>query len=144
MEKKISLIILVMLAGLARAHAVNANERQPNIILVMADDVSWEAFGSYGGEDYKTPNLDQLASQGVRFSHCYSTPICTTSRVKIMTGKYNFRNYTHFGYLNPAEKTFGNLLQAAGYKTAIAGKWQLNGLYKSLPGDLDASRPIAS
>ncbi len=144
MLKKINSMILVALAGLVSSLAANADERQPNIILVMADDVSWEAFGSYGGEDYKTPNLDQLASQGMRFSHCYSTPICTTSRVKIMTGKYNFRNYTHFGYLNPAEKTFGNLLQAAGYKTAIAGKWQLNGLYNSLPGHLDASRPIAS
>ena len=142
MLKQINSIILVLMAGLVSSLA--ADERQPNIILVMADDVSWEAFGSYGGEDYKTPNLDQLASQGIRFSHCYSTPICTTSRVKIMTGKYNFRNYTHFGYLNPAEKTFGNLLQAAGYKTAIAGKWQLNGLYNSLPGHLDASRPIAS
>tara|TARA_B110000495_G_C23042178_1_gene625955 strand:- start:177 stop:1601 length:1425 start_codon:yes stop_codon:yes gene_type:complete len=147
MLKKIrlnKLSILVALAVLVSTLVANADQRQPNIILVMADDVSWEAFGSYGGEDYKTPNLDQLASQGIRFSHCYSTPICTTSRVKIMTGKYNFRNYTHFGYLNPAEKTFGNLLQAAGYKTAIAGKWQLNGLYNSLPGHLDASRPIAS
>ncbi|MGB1927981.1 MAG: sulfatase-like hydrolase/transferase [Mariniblastus sp.] len=144
MLKQISSIVLVLLTGLASSNVACSDERQPNIILVMADDVSWEAFGSYGGEDYKTPNLDQLASQGIRFSHCYSTPICTTSRVKIMTGKYNFRNYTHFGYLNPTEKTFGNLLQAAGYKTAIAGKWQLNGLYNSLPGHLDASRPIAS
>lgn len=120
------------------------NDRPPNIVLIMADDVSWEAFGCYGAEDYKTPNIDQLASKGIRFAHCYSTPICTTSRVKIMTGKYNFRNYTHFGYLNPAEKTFGNMLQAAGYKTAIAGKWQLNGLYNSLPGNQDASRPIAA
>ena len=58
-----------------------------------------------------------------------------------MTGKQNFRNYTHFGYLNPAEKTFGNLLQNAGYKTAIAGKWQLNGLANGLPGHDDSSRP---
>jgi arylsulfatase A-like enzyme len=144
MLKQIGFTVLVLAVGYVSAVAANAEERQPNIILMMADDVSWEAFGSYGAEDYKTPNLDQLASQGIRFSHCYSTPICTTSRVKIMTGKYNFRNYTHFGYLNPAEKTFGHLLQAAGYKTAIAGKWQLNGLYNSLPGHLDASRPISS
>lgn len=116
-------------------------KRQPNIILMMADDVSWEAFGCYGAEDYKTPHLDELAKQGMRFTHCYSTPICTTSRVKIMTGKYNFRNYTHFGYLNPDEKTFGQKLQAAGYKTAIAGKWQLNGLYNKMPGHDDNTRP---
>ena len=63
--------------------------RKPNIILMMADDVGWEAFGAYGSEDYKTPNLDRLAKEGIRFNHCYSTPICTPSRVKIMTGKYN-------------------------------------------------------
>ncbi len=121
-----------------------AGERQPNIVLIMADDVSWEAFGCYGAEDYETPNIDQLAARGIRFAHCYSTPICTTSRVKIMTGKYNFRNYTHFGYLSPKEKTFGHLLKQAGYKTAIAGKWQLNGLYNSLSGHKDSGRPQAA
>lgn len=116
---------------------------KPNVLLIMADDVSWEAFGCYGAEDYETPNIDRLAQQGVRFKHCYSTPICTPSRVMIMTGKYNFRNYTHFGYLNPAEKTFAHLLRDAGYKTAIAGKWQLNGLYnaKQFEGSRDPSRP---
>lgn len=114
---------------------------KPNVVLIMADDVSWEAFGCFGAEDYQTPNLDGLASRGIRFSHCYSTPICTTSRVKLMTGQYNFRNYTHFGYLNPKQKTFGHLMQQAGYKTAIAGKWQLNGLSNSLPGHLDRKRP---
>ncbi|GAB5402011.1 MAG: sulfatase-like hydrolase/transferase [Aureliella sp.] len=117
-----------------------ADER-PNIVLIMADDVSWEAFGCYGAGDYQTPHLDELAAQGVRMTHCYSTPICTTSRVQIMTGKYNFRNYTHFGYLNPAEKTFAHLLKDAGYKTAIAGKWQLNGLTNKLPGYDSADRP---
>ena len=102
--------------------ALDAQEKT-NVILIMADDVSWEAFGCYGAEDYETPHIDALAEKGVRFKHCYSTPICTPSRVMIMTGKYNFRNYTHFGYLNPEEKTFGNLMQDAAYKTAIAGKW---------------------
>ena len=116
--------------------------KKPNFILIMADDVSWECFSCYGAEDYKTPNIDALAAKGIRFNHCYSTPICTTSRVKIMTGKYNFRNYTHFGYLNPEEKTFGHLLKNAGYKTAIAGKWQLNGLYHKAEGSQDAARPV--
>ncbi|VGO14877.1 Arylsulfatase [Pontiella desulfatans] len=114
---------------------------KPNIVLIMADDVSWECFGAYGAEDYETPNIDALAASGIRFNHCYSTPICTPSRVKIMTGQYNFRNYTHFGYLNPNDKTFGHLMQAAGYKTAVAGKWQLNGLYHKAEGCTDATRP---
>ncbi|NND97688.1 MAG: sulfatase-like hydrolase/transferase [Pirellulaceae bacterium] len=114
----------------------------PNVILIMADDVSWECFGCYGAEDYQTPNIDALAANGIRFDHCYSTPICTPSRVKIMTGKYSFRNYTHFGYLNPKEKTFGHLMKSAGYKTAVAGKWQLNGLYHGADGSTDNQRPV--
>lgn len=115
---------------------------KPNVVLIMADDVSWEAFGCYGAEDYETPNIDALAAEGVRFTHAYSTPLCTPSRVKIMTGQYNFRNYTHFGYLNPANKTFGHLMKEAGYKTAIAGKWQLNGLYHKAEGCQDNTRPF--
>ncbi len=114
---------------------------KPNVILIMADDVSWEAFGCYGAEDYSTPNIDALAAKGLRFKNCFSTPICTPSRVKLMTGQYNFRNYTHFGYLNPDDKTFGHLMQEAGYKTAITGKWQLNGLYNERPGHDDNMRP---
>ncbi len=134
---------LLILLSLALSSA-SAFAKKPHIILIMADDISWECFGSYGAQDYKTPHLDRLAKQGVQFQHCYSTPICTTSRVMLMTGQYNFRNYTHFGYLNPKDKTFGNLLHDAGYKTAVAGKWQLNGLYNKLPGHNDARRPKKS
>lgn len=115
---------------------------RPNVVLIMADDVGWEAFSCYGAEDYRTPHIDALAERGIRFEHCYSTPICTTSRVKLMTGKYNFRNYTHFGYLNPEERTFGHLLRDAGYATAIVGKWQLNGLANQLPRYDDSNRPV--
>ena len=67
--------------------AADESVRKPNIVLIMTDDASWECFGSYGAVDYKTPNIDRLAEQGVKFEHCYSTPICTPSRVMIMTGK---------------------------------------------------------
>lgn len=126
--KKSYLLPLMLIACSFNAVATETFKK-PNIVLIMTDDASWECFGSYGAEDYKTPNIDRLAEHGVKFEHCYSTPICTTSRVMIMTGKYNFRNYTHFGYLDPKEKTFAHILKEAGYKTAIAGKWQLNGLY---------------
>lgn len=99
----------------------------PNIILILADDLGYETIACNGGTSYRAPNLDQLAATGMRFTHCYATPLCTPSQVQLMTGKYNFRNYEKFGYLNPKEKTFANLLQDAGYKTAIAGKWQLGG-----------------
>ncbi|MEM1227580.1 MAG: sulfatase-like hydrolase/transferase [Planctomycetota bacterium] len=137
----IALRLVLIIGCLSAIGATTSAKDRPNVILIMADDVSWECFGCYGGEDYQTPNIDRLASEGLRFEHCYSTPICTPSRVKIMTGKYGFRNYTHFGYLNPNERTFGHMMQEAGYKTAIAGKWQLNGLYNSLPGSQDPDRP---
>jgi len=100
---------------------------KPNLILIMADDVGIEAFSTYGGEDYKTPRIDQMAAQGMQFDHCYSQPICTPSRVKLMTGQSNIRNYRAFSILDPTQTTFGHLLKKAGYKTAIAGKWQLYG-----------------
>ena len=136
------MVRFLILVGLVASSTLAQGNDRPNVILIMADDVSWECFGCYGGEDYKTPNIDRLAEQGLRFEHCYSTPICTPSRVKLMTGKYGFRNYTHFGYLSPKERTFGHMMQEAGYQTAIAGKWQLNGLYNSLPDNQDSSRPL--
>jgi len=101
------------------------NSKKPNIILIMADDLGYECLGCNGSLSYRTPHLDALAKTGVRFTNCYSQPLCTPSRVKIMTGKYNFRNYTEFGALDPEEKTFGHLMQKAGYRTCVVGKWQL-------------------
>ena len=69
---------------------------QPNVILIMADDLGHECLGTYGSKQYRTPNLDRLAAEGVRFDHAYSAPICTPTRVMLMTGKYNHRNYTLF------------------------------------------------
>jgi len=100
---------------------------RPNIILLMADDLGVECLGSYGCTEYETPELDRLAADGMRFEHCYSTPLCTPSRVQIMTGRYSHRNYIGFGKLDAGEITFGNVLRDAGYKTMIAGKWQLAG-----------------
>jgi arylsulfatase A len=107
---------------------VEASEkRAPNIVLIMADDIGVECFKSYGGESYATPNLDRLAAEGMRFNHCYSQPLCTPSRVKLMTGKSNVWNYSAFSVLNRSESTFAHLLKRAGYSTAVAGKWQLLG-----------------
>ncbi len=122
-----------------KAYAKNA--KRPNVVLIMADDMGFECLGCNGGVSYKTPNLDKLASDGMRFEHCYSTPLCTPSRVQIMTGKYNFRNYESFGYLNPKEITFAHIMKDAGYSTMIAGKWQLNGLTYQFPRYDDNTRP---
>lgn len=98
---------------------------QPNIILIMADDLGYETIGANGGTSYKTPHLDKLASGGVRFTHCYVQPLCTPTRMQLMTGKYNVRNYVNFGEMDPKAVTFGNLFKSAGYTTCITGKWQL-------------------
>jgi arylsulfatase A len=103
---------------------------QPNIVMIMADDLGYECIGANGSEMYSTPHLDKLAAGGMRFLHAHAQPICTPSRVQIMTGKYNNRNYVKFGILDPAQLTFGNALQEAGYQTCIAGKWQLEGGFR--------------
>ncbi len=91
----------------------------------MADDMGYEALSVNGSESCKSPNLDKLAAQGVRFTNRFANPICTPSRAKIMTGQYNVRNYIKFGLLDRGQTTFAHQLKAAGYATCIAGKWQL-------------------
>jgi arylsulfatase A len=106
---------------------MQAAQRRPNVVLIMADDVGYECFSPYGSRQYSTPVLSRLADSGVRFNHCYSTPLCTPTRVALMTGRSNVRNYTDFGALTPGQFTFADLFRQNGYATAIAGKWQLNG-----------------
>jgi len=105
-------------------HAADAPPK-PNIILILADDLGYECVGADGCTSYKTPVLDKLAANGVRFEHCYVQPLCTPTRVQIMTGIYNVRNYTTFGAMDPKCVTFANILKKAGYATCMAGKWQL-------------------
>lgn len=102
-------------------------DRQPNIILIMADDLGFETIGCYGSASYQTPRIDEMAQKGMQFEQCYAQPLCTPSRIKIMTGKSNFRNYERWGFLNQNETTFAHLLKSQGYATCIAGKWQLRG-----------------
>lgn len=105
--------------------ALGANHM--NIVLIMADDSAADNYGCYGSTFFSTPRLDALAASGAKFNHCYSEPVCTPSRVKIMTGRDGIRNYTAFGSLDRDEITFGTMMKKAGYATAVAGKWQLHG-----------------
>ncbi len=102
-----------------------ADTSRPNIIIIMADDFGYEGVTANGGQSYQTPELDALAATGVRFEHCHVQPLCTPTRVQVMTGLYNVRNYLQFGVLPEKETTFGHLLKQAGYATGICGKWQL-------------------
>ncbi len=98
---------------------------RPNVVLIMADDLGIDSVEDYGGRQYKTPVMSQLANEGMRFTHAYAQPLCTNTRIQLMTGIYNHRNWLAFGILDPKARTFGHYMQDAGYKTAIVGKWQL-------------------
>lgn len=128
---KISHYLLLTLIGVMLVPSVFAQKNTPNIILIMADDMGKECIGAYGGT-YNTPHIDKLAKDGLKFNYGFSQPLCTPSRVQIMTGKYNYKNYSEFGFLNQDQKTFAHVAKEAGYTTAIAGKWQL-GANQKLP-----------
>lgn len=130
MKKRIALVCLI--AGLS-ALCLGAAESRPNVILIMADDLGYETITANGGESYQTPTLDRLAATGMRFENCHVQPLCTPTRVALMTGMSNVRNYTHFGHMDPAQTTFAHLFKQAGYATCIVGKWQL-GRDFALPG----------
>lgn len=116
---KISAVFCSLFVGVVAA------AEKPNIILIMADDMGYEALSVNGSESCKSPHLDKLAAEGLRFTNGFSNPICTPSRAKIMTGQSNVRNYVKFGLLDRGQTTFAHQLKAAGYATCIAGKWQL-------------------
>ena len=100
----------------------------PNILLIMADDVGREAIGCYGGSSYQTTNIDLLAGRGMKFDRVFSSPVCHPSRVALLTGMYpiNLGDPDWGSFPVQAEsKTFAQYLKNAGYRTAVAGKWQL-------------------
>jgi len=126
LQKVLVLAVLALAAPAALLAAAAAKpQAKPNIVFVLIDDFGYENVTANGGESYKTPVMDRLAATGVRFEQCHVQPLCTPTRVELMTGLYNQRNYANFGFLDPSQKTFGNLLKEAGYATCVAGKWQL-------------------
>lgn len=123
MKPRPCLLLLLWLASLLPAAAGTA--RAPNLILIMADDFGYECVTANGGESYRTPHLDRLAATGMRFERCHVQPLCTPTRVQLMTGLSNARNYLEFGAMDRSVTTFAHLLKRAGYATGIGGKWQL-------------------
>ena len=86
-------LVFLLIVFVGCNNAKDQSSQNPNIILIMADDMGYECLSCNGSTSYQTPVLDKLAEGGIRFTHCISQPLCTPSRVKIMTGQYNFRNY---------------------------------------------------
>jgi len=131
----LAILSLVLLIRLLSVTVVCAAE-QPNIIFIMSDDHAAHAISAYGSKVNKTPQLDRLAREGIRFDNCFVTnSLCAPSRAVILTGKYSHLNgvtdnRTEF---DGSQQTLPKLMQQAGYRTALIGKWHL----KSQPAGFD-------
>ena len=124
---------IVLTVGCVGGQARNGPTQRPNIVLIVSDDLGYADIGVYGSRDIPTPNIDRIAREGIRFTNAYvSGPYCSPSRAGLMTGRYPQR----FGYeFNPdgspdyglplTETTMADRLKAAGYRTALFGKWHL-------------------
>lgn len=120
---------------LARGAQIETSD-QPNIIFILIDDLGKEWLSCYGAEGIDTPNIDRTAREGIRFTNAFSMPQCTPSRACFMTGQYPFRNgwVNHWdvprwgiGYFDwKKNPSIARVMRSAGYKTAAAGKWQIN------------------
>ena len=126
---------------LADGHLPITRGRQPNIILVFADDQGYGDLGCYGAKGFTTPHIDRIAAEGVRFTNFYvSQAVCSASRASLLTGCYAERVGIR-GALNPdavvglseGEETIASLLRKRGFATGIVGKWHLGHHRKFLP-----------
>jgi len=119
---------LLAFPGVLPAAPVVNTTPKPNIIFMLSDDLGIGSVSSYGADNFKTPNIDKLAASGIRFEHCYSSPLCGPSRALLLTGRYAFRtgmtsNQTG-ALVKPAnEIMMPTVLKQAGYVTAEVGKW---------------------
>lgn len=124
-----------------RARAENAQApRRPNIVLTIADDQGYGDIGYHGNEKIRTPNLDRIASESVRLTQFYVSPVCAPTRASLMTGRYNYRTgvvdtYLGRSMMHPDEVTLAEILAKAGYRTGIFGKWHLGDNYPMRPND---------
>ena len=132
-----SALAMTSIAGLTSCH----RKQVPNIVLIFTDDQGYHDLSCYGREDFKTPNIDQLTEEGMRFTDFYvSQAVCSASRAALMTGCYSERvslqgalmPWSTIG-LNPEEETIADILKRKNYKTGIFGKWHLGHHKKFLP-----------
>lgn len=134
-------LLLIVSCKEEKKEEVKKPDGPPNIVLIFTDDQGYQDVGVFGSLDIKTPNLDQMAKDGVRLTNFYSAqPICSASRAGILTGCYPNRIGIHNALgpgskvgINASETTIAEMLKSIGYKTAIYGKWHLGDRPKFLP-----------
>lgn len=140
-----SFVVLIGLAILSSCSQKESRDSRPNIIYIMADDLGYGDLSSYGQTAYETPNIDALINGGIKFTQAYAAaPVCTPTRVALMTGRYPARN--KIGLKEPLDEfedkhlglssnipTLSSMVKAAGYETALIGKWDLGSTPQSLP-----------
>jgi arylsulfatase A-like enzyme len=133
----------IMLALLALLGGGAAADEKVNIIHIIGDDVGWDDLSCYGSKDIRTPNLDALAKDGIRFTSFYApSATCTPTRAALLTGRYPNRvagcdrvlfPHDKVGLNSGKETTIGALLRSQGYATALIGKWHLGCTPEHLP-----------
>ncbi|MGB3777388.1 MAG: sulfatase-like hydrolase/transferase, partial [Tunicatimonas sp.] len=129
----VAIIVFFLSVGQVLAQPVTSAPTKPNIIVILADDMGYSDLGCTGSE-INTPHLDQLATEGVLFTHCYNTSRCCPSRASLLTGLYQHRagvghmsqdrgHPSYQGHLNQQCVTIAEVLKEKGYRTIMSGKW---------------------
>ncbi|MBU3744375.1 MAG: hypothetical protein FGM61_07485 [Sediminibacterium sp.] len=132
-EKIIFWLFALPLCLHVSAQKSSLGSSKPNIIFILADDLGIGDVSAYGSDKNKTPRIDKLASEGIRFTNAYTAPLCGLSRARILTGRYAYRtgavNQDRVGLIKPAnEMITPAILKKAGYTSAMIGKWSQFGL----------------
>lgn len=140
MNFKYYIIIIITIAFLNGSQAFSKSDEQPNIILIITDDQGYGDLGITGNPHVKTPVLDKLAGESIRFNNFYVSPVCAPTRASLMTGRYNLRTgvrdtYNGGAIMAPGEITIAEVLKSTGYTTGMFGKWHLGDNYPSRPMD---------
>ncbi len=139
----VSLVALAIFAGDIVAPAAEVHSAKPNILVILADDLGYGDLGCYGATKVKTPNIDRLAHEGMRFTAAHSpASVCTPSRYNLMTGRYCWRTWAGHGtiwandplLIEENRTTVASLLESAGYFTGCVGKWHLGFGKPGTPG----------
>lgn len=142
-DRRLMFAVAISWMSLAGTHSVNGKQAatsssKPNFIILLTDDQGYQDLGCYGSPNIKTPRIDAMANQGIRFTNFYAQPVCGPSRKAILTGCYPIRTATSsleerktpHPRLESSEITVAEILKAEGYATAAYGKWDMDGRFK--------------